>query len=146
MHDEDFRTLLHYFQAHSPHFKKDFKNFIYIKSKPLKKTRKQNIFNRISPIIHIQLLQTVLRIFLWGISGEKLFKDQSIYPVMVINKPFPSSPRPLYQNKVTCKCSAFDMEMIFHSHANKTHYHKKGCALGLILKVRGLELESGLFS
>ena len=41
---------------------------------------------------------------------------------------------PLYQNKV--KCSAFDMEMIFHSHANKTHFHKKGCALGLSLKVR----------
>ena len=32
--------------------------------------------------------------------------------------------------------SAFDMEMIFHSHANKTHFHKEGCALGLILKVR----------
>ena len=27
-------------------------------------------------------------------------------------------------------------EMIFHSHANKTQFHKKGCALGLILKVR----------
>ena len=27
------------------------------------------------------------------------------------------------------------MEMIFHSHANKTHFHKKGCPLGLILKV-----------
>ena len=26
--------------------------------------------------------------------------------------------------------------MIFHSHANKTQFHKKGCALGLILKVR----------
>ena len=25
---------------------------------------------------------------------------------------------------------------IFHSHANKTHFHKKGCALGLILKRR----------
>ena len=23
------------------------------------------------------------------------------------------------------KCSTFDMEMIFHSHANKTHFHKK---------------------
>ena len=43
---------------------------------------------------------------------------------------------PLYQNKV--KCSAFDMEMIFQSHANKTHFHKKGCALGLSLKVRVL--------
>ena len=29
------------------------------------------------------------------------------------------------------------MEMIFYSHANKTHFHKKGSALGLILKVRG---------
>ena len=28
------------------------------------------------------------------------------------------------------------MEVIFHSHANKTHFHKKGCALGLTLKVR----------
>ena len=50
-----------------------------------------------------------------------------------MNRPFPSSPEPLYQNVV--KCSAFYMELIFHSHANKTHFHKKGCALGLILKV-----------
>ena len=50
------------------------------------------------------------------------------------NRPFWSSPRPLYQNEI--KCSAFDVEMIFHSHANKTHFHKKGCALDLILKVR----------
>ena len=28
------------------------------------------------------------------------------------------------------------MEIIFHSHANKTHFRKKGCAVGLILKVR----------
>ena len=44
------------------------------------------------------------------------------------NRPFPSSPGPLYQNEV--RCSTFDMEqameMIFHSHANKTHFHKKG--------------------
>ena len=46
-----------------------------------------------------------------------------------LNKPFPSSPWPLYQNEV--KCSAFDMEMIFHSRTNKTHFHDKGCALGL---------------
>ena len=37
------------------------------------------------------------------------------------------------------------MGMIFHSHANKTHFKKKGCALGLILKERVLELGSGLF-
>ena len=28
--------------------------------------------------------------------------------------------------------------MIFHSHANKTHFHKKVCALGLVLKVKEL--------
>ena len=32
------------------------------------------------------------------------------------------------------------MEMTFHSRANKTHFHKKGFAPGLILKVRVLEL------
>ena len=40
-----------------------------------------------------------------------------------LNRPFPSSPGPLYQNEV--RCSTFDMEIIFHSHANKTHFHKK---------------------
>ena len=28
------------------------------------------------------------------------------------------------------------MEIIFHSHANKIHFHKQGCAPSLILKVR----------
>ena len=41
---------------------------------------------------------------------------------------------PLFQNEG--RCSAFDMEIIFHSHANKTHFHKKGCAPSLILKAR----------
>ena len=45
------------------------------------------------------------------------------------SRPFPSSPRPLHQNEV--KCSAFDIEMIFHSYANKNHFHEKGCVLGL---------------
>ena len=53
---------------------------------------------------------------------------------MLFNKPFPSSPGPLYQNEV--RCSTFDMEIIFHFYANKTHFQKKGCALGLIFKVR----------
>ena len=43
-------------------------------------------------------------------------------------------PGPLFQNEA--RCSAFDMEIIFHSHANKTHFHEKGCAPSLILKVR----------
>ena len=52
------------------------------------------------------------------------------------NRPFPSPPpppRPLFQNEG--RCSAFDMEIIFHCHANKTPLHKKGCAPSLILKV-----------
>ena len=36
--------------------------------------------------------------------------------------------------------SAFDMEMGSHSHANKTRFQRKGCALGLILKVRVLTI------
>ena len=54
---------------------------------------------------------------------------------LVPNRPCPSSPGPLFQNEG--RCSAFDMEIIFHSHANKTHFHKKDCAPSLILKLRG---------
>ena len=36
----------------------------------------------------------------------------------LVGRPFPSSPRLLYQIEV--KCSVFDVEIIFHSHANKT--------------------------
>ena len=50
------------------------------------------------------------------------------------NRPFPSSLGNLFQNEA--RCSAFDMEMIFYSHANETHFHKKGCAPSLSLKVR----------
>ena len=38
------------------------------------------------------------------------------------------------------------MEMNFHSHANKTHFHKKGCVLDLILKVRILGTRKWLIS
>ena len=51
------------------------------------------------------------------------------------NRPFPSSPGPLFQNEG--RWSAFDMEIIFHFHANKTRFHKQGCAPSLILKVFG---------
>ena len=50
------------------------------------------------------------------------------------NRPFPSSPGPLFRNEG--RCSTFDIEIIFYSLANKTHFHKKGCAPSLILKVR----------
>ena len=51
-----------------------------------------------------------------------------------MKRPFPSSPGALFQNEG--RCSAFDTEISFHSRANKTHFHKKGCAPSLILKVR----------
>ena len=44
------------------------------------------------------------------------------------------APGPLFQNEG--RCSAFDMQIIFHSHANKTHLLEKSCAPSLILKVR----------
>ena len=56
-----------------------------------------------------------------------------MFIVMLIGQ-VPSSPGPLYQNKGGC--SAFDMEIFFHSHTNKTHFHKKGRATSLILKLR----------
>ena len=56
------------------------------------------------------------------------------HAITYTNRPFPSSPGPLFQNEG--RCSIFDMEIIFHSHANKTHFHKKGCAPSLILKAR----------
>ena len=54
----------------------------------------------------------------------------------------PSSPGPLFQNEG--RCSAFDMEIIFHSQANKTHFHKKGCAPSLILNWKWGFLEIGI--
>ena len=59
------------------------------------------------------------------------------------NRPFASFPGPLYQNEV--RRSTFDMEMMFHSHANKTHFHKKGSAPNLVLIQRPGELGDGLF-
>ena len=44
----------------------------------------------------------------------------------LLDRPLPSSTGPLFQNEG--RCSAFDMKIIFHSHANKTHFHKRGCA------------------
>ena len=50
------------------------------------------------------------------------------------NRPFLSSKKSHFQNEA--KCEAIDMKMIFNYYANKTHFHNKGFALGLVLKVR----------
>ena len=54
---------------------------------------------------------------------------------IVDNRQFPHSPGLCIKTNEV-QYIAFDMEMSFHSHANKTHFYKKDCALGLILKVR----------
>ena len=46
------------------------------------------------------------------------------------SRPFSSCPRPQFQNGG--KCKAIDIKMIFYSHANEFHFHKKGFAPGLV--------------
>ena len=50
------------------------------------------------------------------------------------NRPFPSSIKSHFQSEA--KCEAIDMKMSFNYDANKTHFHNKGFALSLVLKVR----------
>jgi len=50
-----------------------------------------------------------------------------------VYRPFPSCTKPLFQSEV--KWEAIDMKTIFFSHANKTHYNKKGFTLSLVLKL-----------
>ena len=38
--------------------------------------------------------------------------------------------------KPRLSANPIDMKMIFYSHANETHFHEKGFALSLVLKVR----------
>ena len=59
-----------------------------------------------------------------------------------LNRPFPSSPGSLFQKKG--KCSAFDMEIIFHSHA-KLIFTRKVVHLASFWKWGFLELGNGLF-
>ena len=49
----------------------------------------------------------------------------ALFSNMRTNRLFPSSPGPLFQNEGNC--AAFDIDIIFHSQANRTHFHKKGC-------------------
>ena len=51
-----------------------------------------------------------------------------------LNRPFPSSKKSHFQSEA--KCEAIDMKMIFNYDANKTHFHNKGFALSLVLRVR----------
>ena len=50
------------------------------------------------------------------------------------NRPFPSSKKFHFQSEANCE--AIDMEIIFNYDANKTHFHNKGFARSLVLKVK----------
>ena len=52
----------------------------------------------------------------------------------VTSGPFPSCIKPLFQSEA--KYEAIDVKMVFNSDADKTHFHKKGFAPSLVLKVR----------
>ena len=41
----------------------------------------------------------------------------------LFNGPFTSCPQPLFQREA--KCKTIDTKMIFHSHANKTHFRSE---------------------
>ena len=55
---------------------------------------------------------------------------------MPVRRPFPSCLKSVFQSEA--KRKAIDMKMNFYSHVNKTHFHKNGFALSLVLKVRVL--------
>ena len=67
--------------------------------------------------------------FTRGLTNFKNLKCKSL-----CNRPFPSSKKSHFQSEA--KCEAIDMKMIFNYDANKTHFHDKGFALSLVLKVR----------
>ena len=67
--------------------------------------------------------------FTRGLTNFKNLKCKSL-----CNRPFPSSKKSHFQSEA--KCEAIDVKMIFNYDANKTHFHDKGFALSLVLKVR----------
>ena len=52
--------------------------------------------------------------------------------LMIVKRPFPSYPKPLFQSEA--KCEAIDIKMFFYSHSNKRHFHKKGVELSLVFR------------
>ena len=57
-----------------------------------------------------------------------------LYEICRNNRPFPSSKKFHFQNEANCE--TFVVEMSFDYDANKTHFHNKGFALSLVLKVK----------
>lgn len=51
-----------------------------------------------------------------------------------VNRPFPSCAKPLFQSEANCE--TIDMKMFFYSRVNEAHFHNKGFAPNVVLKVR----------
>ena len=67
-------------------------------------------------------------------SGAKKRFSRTASAYSQASKPFPSCIKPLFQSEA--KYEAIDVRMVFNSDADKTHFHKKGFAPSLVLKVR----------
>ena len=68
-------------------------------------------------------------------SFKAQFKHRSFHvPNLISNRPFPSSKKSHFQNEA--KCETFVVKMSFICIIIKTHFHNKGFALSLALKVR----------
>ena len=89
----------------------------------------------------------ILVIYALGSAHEKfdVWNEVAQFPYgsLGLNRPFPSFPGPLFQNEG--RCSAFDMEIIFHSYAIKLIFKRKVVHLASFWKWGCLELGSGLF-
>ena len=70
-------------------------------------------------------------------SQVRLLVGYWLVTIWIHCRSFPSCPKPLFEREA--KCVAIDMKVIFYSHANETHYRKKGW------KWVSLELGNSLF-
>ena len=73
---------------------------------------------------------------------EDLF--QTVVPLQNNERPFLSYLKPLFQSEA--KCETINMNMIFNSHVNLTHFHIKGFTLSLPSKYRVLGTGNSLFN
>ena len=62
------------------------------------------------------------------------FLTALLYIIFFSNRPFPSSKKFHFQNEA--KCETFVVEMSFICIIIKTHFHNKGFAISLVLKVK----------
>ena len=96
---------------------------------------KHHLISLLSHFITFPLLFFVIRNFKGhSISLSRRAFFLSFLYTMRLNRPFPSSKKFHFQNEA--KCETFVVEMSFICIIIKTHFHNKGFALSLVLKVK----------